>query len=316
MKLRHLLSIDALSQQDIFELIDLANVYLSKIETGRLEETPLQHQFLLNLFFESSTRTRNTFEIAATRLGANVLDANTKTSAIVKGESLADTLLTYEAMGVNYMVIRHQTPQILDNLVPHLLKSAQVINAGDGNNEHPSQTLLDLMTIKKHHDDFSKLKIAILGDLKHSRVANSLIKGLCKVNAKNINLVSPEPLALDSLPNIADSATKVSAFYEASKGLSNADVIFVLRLQKERMSTDVADQLIDYPSKFQLTQELLAHAKPDALVMHAGPINRAIEIAGDVADSPRSLILEQVRNSIPMRMAILHSMNSGTVASA
>lgn len=300
---RHLLTMDALSATEILHLISIANQYNMRLLNGAKVEPCLQQRFLVSLFFENSTRTRNSFQIAAQRLGCHVVSVDSNASSLKKGETLVDTLLTYEAMGIDFIVLRHPTSNIFDTLSPTLLKRAHLINAGDGMHEHPTQTLTDLFTLHQYQPEFTNLKIAIVGDIKHSRVANSLIRGLIKMNVQSIHLVAPDCLQIAT--EHYSQNDKLKKFHLLEQGLESVDFIFVLRLQKERMDTEIANQLIDYPNKYQITASRLARLPAHVKVMHAGPINRGIEIEDSVADGKQSLILEQVRNSISIRMAVL-----------
>jgi aspartate carbamoyltransferase catalytic subunit len=250
------------------------------------------------LFFEPSTRTRNTFELAARRCGATVINIDIKNSATKKNESLIDTIKTLEAMQIDIFIVRHK----LKGLPHRVAKNTKgsIINAGDGTNEHPTQALLDILTISKYKKNFEVLSIAIIGDIKHSRVAHSDINALLTLGVKDIRLISPYDLDYHNC-----QSSYITHTNDIDKGVQGVDVIIVLRLQKERMLASDIPNETQYFSHFGLTQQRLSLARPDAIVMHPGPINREVEIASNVADSKQSLILEQVTNGIAIRMAVM-----------
>lgn len=301
--LPHLLSMHALDPEKITYLLNRADYFLKTcVEKNAVVDT-LHGKVVANLFFESSTRTRNSFEIAANRLGAMVLSPNMKQSSTTKGEILIDTIRNFEAMGVSLLVIRHPDNNLTEFLASELNTSMPIINAGDGSNEHPTQTLLDLMTIQKHFADFSKITVAIVGDVAHSRVARSLIVGLRMMGVKNIRIIAPDyfiPIDLDIL--------KVELFHSMEEGLKNVDIIYTLRIQKERMTASNYPKDDQYFKNFGLTETRLALAKPDAIVMHPGPMNRGIEIESSVADGSQSVILQQTQNSVAVRMAVIETL--------
>ena len=293
----HLLNIRSLTRYHIQKLIQRANHFLTHgVEKNNVFEE-LQGQLVVNLFFEPSTRTRNSFEIAAKRLGAIVLNPELKISALSKGESLLDTIKTLEAMGVYFFVVRHFENKVPEWIAKHLTSSI-VINAGDGNHQHPTQALIDLMTIKQYKTYWHQLCVTIIGDIRHSRVANSLIDGLLIMGVSEIRLAGPFSLLPEKMKN-----NSVKKFTELKASFANCDVIIVLRLQKERHDNSMDVEI--FRQAFGLTPEKLSLAKPDAIIMHPGPINREVEITSSVADSYQSVILQQVRNGVAMRMAIL-----------
>lgn len=301
--LRHVLDIDSLDRNTINYLLDRADILLKQNVMAKTNSDALAGKIVTHLFFESSTRTLSSFMIAANRLGAIALKPHIASMALVKGESLLDTLHVYETMGTDVFVIRHA-----DNHTPHFAASelktaAGVINAGDGNNQHPTQALLDLMTIRQHKPDIASLRVAIIGDVLHSRVARSVIDGLKVMGCEQIRLVAPTAL----LPDESD-ISGVSTFGSMEEGLEQADVVMALRLQKERMQESEIPDPQKFFQLFGLTEERLQVAKPDALVMHPGPLNRGVEIESAVADSPRSVILQQVKNGVAMRMAIMETL--------
>ena len=255
---------------------------------------------VVNLFFESSTRTRNSFEIAAHRLGAIVLSPNMTQSSTNKGELLIDTIRNLEAMGASLLIIRHPDNHLAQFLAAELHSSVSVINAGDGSNEHPTQTLLDLMTMRQHYPDLSKITIAIIGDIVHSRVARSLMMGLHLMGVKNIRIIAP-----DYFTPPEEELNHVDVFHSMEDGLRDVDIIYTLRIQKERMDATQFPKIEQYHKKFGLSPEKLLLAKSSAIVMHPGPMNRGIEIESSVADGPQSVILQQTQNSVAVRMAVL-----------
>jgi aspartate carbamoyltransferase catalytic subunit len=294
---RHLLSMKTLNSADIAAILKRADYFLKNFVQKNRVCTTLKGKVIANLFFEPSTRTCNSFEIAAKRLGAIVLTPQLQTSSILKGESLIDTVQTFAAMGVSAFVIRHPENQVCEMLAAEI-PTATFFNAGDGTNQHPSQALIDLFTIQQHKKNWSKLRVSMIGDILHSRVAHSLTEGLLTMNAAEIRLIGPANL----LP-AKSSHARVKIFHSLKQGLPDSDVILTLRIQKERLQ-----QTIDFASfhqQFGLTAATLALAKNDAIVMHPGPMNRNIEIDSTVADGPQSVILQQVRNGVAIRMAIL-----------
>jgi len=299
-QLHHLLGIQSLDQKQIIYLLDRAEYFLKTAVAKQEMLTTLRGKVVVNLFFEPSTRTRNSFEIAAHRLGAIVLSPDMKQSSTTKGELLIDTIRNLEAMGASLLVIRHPDNHLAQFLAAEVNTQVSVVNAGDGSNEHPTQTLLDLMTMRQHFKDFSKLTIAIVGDIAHSRVARSLIMGLRLMGVPRIRIIAPESFT----PDHAELA-HVDVFHAMDAGLKDADIIYTLRIQKERMKEDQRPKDDQYFKNFGLTQERLVLAKRDAIVMHPGPMNRGIEIESSVADGAQSAILQQTQNSVAVRMAVL-----------
>ncbi|MFK5950405.1 MAG: aspartate carbamoyltransferase catalytic subunit [Methylococcales bacterium] len=299
-KLKHFLSIDGLSKEILIEILDTAESFSSMSEKQVKKVPLLRGKTIVNLFFENSTRTRTTFELAATRLSADVLSMNIATSSTSKGESLLDTIRNLEAMHVDMFVVRHAISGaghfIAQNTAPHI----SVINAGDGQHAHPTQAMLDMFTIRQHKHDFSPLKVAIIGDILHSRVARSQIQALNTLGTQEIRVIAPKTL----LPSHVESLG-VTAFNSIEEGLEDVDVIIMLRLQKERMTSALLPTEREYFKCFGLTEERLKLAKTNAIVMHPGPINRGVEIASSIADGPQSVILQQVSNGIIIRMAIM-----------
>lgn len=299
-KLKHFLTIEGLSRELLTEILDTAESFTSVSEQSVKKVPLLRGKTIVNLFFENSTRTRTTFELAATRLSADVLNMNIATSATSKGESLLDTIHNLEAMHVDMFVVRHAISgaghYIAQNTAPHI----SVINAGDGQHAHPTQAMLDMFTIRQIKQDFSQLKVAIIGDILHSRVARSQIQALNTLGVKEVRVVAPKTL----LPSHVESLG-VNAFNNIEEGLDDLDVIIMVRLQKERMTSALLPSEREYFKCYGLTEQRLKLAKADAIVMHPGPINRGVEIASSIADGPQSVILQQVTNGIAVRMAIM-----------
>lgn len=299
----HLKDLDSLSPHDITYLINKGIDFRDNIINKNKVIKNLNGRVITHLFFEPSTRTLNSFLLAAKRLGALTLSPHLANSSTTKGESLIDTVLTFEAMGTDALVIRHDENFTPNFIAQNLKTKTQVINAGDGTNHHPSQALLDLMTIYSHKKSFENLAVSIVGDINHSRVAHSLVTGLNKVGVKRIRLVGP--------PQLVDKqygADDAQICHDLKSGIEDADVIITLRIQKERFADNEELNIDSYRQNFCITQQILQHTHDDVLIMHPGPINRDIEISSDVADSTRSLILEQVRNGVAMRMAILDTL--------
>jgi aspartate carbamoyltransferase catalytic subunit len=299
-KLKHFLTIDGLSKETLTEILDTAESFASMSEQQVKKVPLLRGKTIVNLFFENSTRTRTTFELAGSRLSADVISINIATSATSKGESLLDTIRNLEAMHADMFVVRHAISGaghfIAQNTAPHI----SVINAGDGQHAHPTQAMLDMFTIRQHKKDFSQLKVAIIGDILHSRVARSQMQALNTLGTKEVRVIAPKTL----LPQQVESLG-VKVFNNIEQGLTDTDVIIMLRLQKERMTSALLPSEREYFKCYGLTEERLRLAKPDAIVMHPGPINRGVEIESSIADGPQSVILQQVSNGITVRMAIM-----------
>jgi len=308
-RLKHFLTIEGLGSEILTEILDTAENFTS-VNNRIVKKVPLlRGKTITNLFFETSTRTRTTFELAAKRLSADVLNLNISTSATSKGESLLDTLYNLQAMQTDMFVIRHQDSGAAHFAARHVAPHISVLNAGDGRHSHPTQAMLDMLTIrqKKGHD-FSGLRVAIVGDILHSRVARSQIHALNTLNTGEIRVVAPRTLLPAEIEKLG-----VKVFYNLEQGIKDADVVIMLRLQKERMQGAMLPSELEYYQQYGLTSETLKFAHPDAIVMHPGPINRGVEIESSVADGPQSVILEQVSNGIAVRMAVM-SMTLGTAA--
>ena len=303
---RDLLGIRSLSPEEIIGILDTAENF-KEISDREVKKVPtLRGKTIINLFFEASTRTRTSFELAAKRLSADAVNVSVSTSSVSKGETLVDTALTLDAMSPDCIVVRHASAG-----VPHQLakiSKAAVVNAGDGTNEHPTQALLDAMTIREHKDTFGGLKVAILGDILHSRVARSNIHLLTKLGAQ-VRVAGPGTLVPGVFEGLVEEGLQVCASVE--EAISATDVVMILRIQKERQDSAFFPTLSEYAVHYGLTEERLALAKKDAIVLHPGPMNRGIEIASDVADSARSRVLDQVKHGVAVRMAVLYLATGG-----
>jgi len=299
-RLRHLTTLEHLPRETIERLLDRAESMREGCAHGTRKLELLSGRTILNLFFEPSTRTRTSFELAARRLSADVINFDIGFSSTSKGEALFDTLHTLEAMHLDAIVVRHKISGTPEELVRHAMSGVSVINAGDGNRAHPTQGLLDVLTIRQHRPDFRQLTVVICGDVKHSRVARSDVHALKAMGVKEIRLCSPKAL----MPQESEfPGCVITDDFDAA--VEGADVVIMLRLQKERMAvTDLPDEAA-YFQRYGLDNRRLARAAKAALVMHPGPLNRGIEIAPEVADGPQSRILEQVGNGVFVRMAVL-----------
>ena len=305
-RLKHFLTIEGLSKQLLNEILDTAESFAGMSEQQVKKVPLLRGKTIINLFFENSTRTRTTFELAATRLSADVLSMNIATSATSKGESLLDTIRNLEAMHVDMFVVRHALSGAAHFIAQHSAPHISVINAGDGQHAHPTQAMLDMFTIRQHKKQFAGLKVAIVGDLLHSRVARSQIQALNTLGVAEVRVIAPKTL----LPAQVKSMGVID-LHDMAEGLADIDVIMMLRLQKERMNSAFLPSESEYFRCFGLTEAKLKYAKSDVIVMHPGPINRGVEIASGVADGPHSVILQQVSNGIAVRMAIMSMTMSG-----
>ncbi|HKZ46185.1 MAG TPA: aspartate carbamoyltransferase catalytic subunit [Thermodesulfobacteriota bacterium] len=297
-KSKDLLGIKELSKDEITLILDTASGFRDVLRRDIKKVPALRGKTAVNLFFEPSTRTRTSFELAEKRLSLDVLNLSVTTSSVVKGETLMDTALNVQALGADFMVIRHPSSG-----VPHLLSGnikASVINAGDGTNEHPTQALLDAFTMMEKKGRIKGLRVAIVGDILHSRVAKSNIYLLTKFGAE-VRLIGPPTLVPKRLEQLG-----VKTFYDMETGLKDADVVMMLRIQMERQDKGFFPSTLEYSRYWGLNMERLLLADKEAIVMHPGPMNRGLEIASDVADGPRSVILEQVTNGIAVRMAVMY----------
>ena len=299
-QLRHLLTIDGLNAETIIEILDTAESFIS-IGQRHIRKVPLLHgRTVVNLFFEPSTRTRTTFEIAAKRLSADVINLNTSRMSTSKGESVLDTVRTLEAMHTDMFVVRDGSSGTAHLIARHVPAHVHIINAGDGRHAHPTQAMLDMFTIRQHKGAFDQLRFAIVGDILHSRVARSQIHALNILGAREVRVIGPQTLLPTEIERLG-----VTAFTNMDDGLNDIDVIMMLRLQLERMEGQLIPSSQEYFRLYGLTSERVARAAPDAVVMHPGPMNRGLEIASSVADGERSLILPQVTNGIAVRMSIM-----------
>jgi len=298
-QLCHLLTIDGLTKDHLITILNRAEQFFTP--SGEIVQTEhLQGKTVANCFFESSTRTRSTFELAEKKLSANVLNLDISHSATSKGESLRDTIRNLQAMQCKMFVIRHAISGAAHFVAQHLQPGISVINAGDGCHAHPTQALLDMFTIRKHRGDFHKLRVAIVGDILHSRVARSQIHALNLLGVGEIRVIGPKTLLPSHIEHF-----NVKVFHHLDQGLSGVDVIMMLRLQKERMQNGLLPSKNAYYRLYGLTTKSLQAANPNALIIHPGPINRGVEIQSDIADSPNAVILDQVTNGIAVRMAVM-----------
>lgn len=296
--LRHFLTTEGLSRDLMTQIMDRAEQFLGD-DPRQLKKMPLlKGKSIVNLFFENSTRTRTTFEIAAKSLSADVVSLDISTSATAKGESLLDTLKNLEAMGADLFVVRHNQSGAPHFIAEHCTPNLAIVNAGDGLHAHPTQAMLDMFTIRQQKGDIANLKVAIIGDIRHSRVVRSQVHALAGLGCKDIRLIGPGTL----LPR---EGLAGSLHDDLRSGIQDADVVICLRLQKERMASALLPSEAEFHRDFGMTMQRLGWAAPEAIVMHPGPINRGVEIDSELADSARSVILQQVTNGIAVRMAVL-----------
>ncbi len=299
-ELVHLLSIEGLPRDVVTHILDTAGTFLS-VNDREVKKVPLlRGKSVFNLFFENSTRTRTTFEIAAKRLSADVINLDIAKSSASKGESLLDTIANLSAMHADMFVVRHSESGAPYLIAQHCAPHVHVVNAGDGRHAHPTQGLLDMYTIRHFKQDFRQLSVAIVGDIVHSRVARSDIHALTTLGVPDIRAVGPKTLVPGDLQGMG-----VRVCHDMNEGIKDADVIIMLRLQSERMSGGMLPSAGEFYKHYGLSQDKLRLAKPDAIVMHPGPINRGVEIASDVADGSHSVILPQVTFGIAVRMAVM-----------
>ncbi|MDH5229273.1 MAG: aspartate carbamoyltransferase catalytic subunit [Gammaproteobacteria bacterium] len=299
-QLRHFLTIEGLPRSVLVDILDTAQTFSTVGEQAVKKVPLLRGKTIVNLFFENSTRTRTTFELAAKRLSADVLNMNISTSATTKGESLLDTLRNLEAMQCDMFVVRHSRSGAAHFIARHAPQHIRVINAGDGWHAHPTQAMLDMFTIRQHFGEFASLNVAIVGDILHSRVARSQIHALTTLGVNSVRVIAPKTLIPKDIESLG-----VHVFHEMIQGLEDVHVVIMLRLQQERMSGAFLPSTEEYFHCYGLTEEKLSYAHADAVVMHPGPINRGVEIESSVADGERSLILRQVTNGIAVRMAVM-----------
>ncbi len=299
-KLKHFLTVEGLPPLLLEEILDRAQQFVSLPNKAQVQAPLLRGKTVMNLFFENSTRTRTTFELAAKRLSADLINLDIRNSATTKGESLLDTIRNLEAMGCDMFVVRHPSSGAANFIARYCAPHISVLNAGDGKHAHPTQAMLDMLTIRQHKGDFTPLKIAIVGDIKHSRVARSQIHALTTLCVGEIRLVAPKTLIPEGIEKMG-----VSLYTDIEEGIEGVDVVIMLRLQHERMKSALLPSVREYYARYGLTEERLKLAKPDAIVMHPGPVNRGVEIDSHVADGPQSVILQQVTNGIAVRMAVM-----------
>jgi aspartate carbamoyltransferase catalytic subunit len=300
---KDLLGIQELSVEEIHLILDTAESFL-EVSTREIKKVPtLRGKSVVNLFYEPSTRTRTSFEIAAKRLSADTINISASTSSVVKGETLIDTARNLEAMNPDIIVIRHSAAGA-PHLLAGLLKQS-IINAGDGAHEHPTQALLDMMTIRSKKGRIAGLQVAIVGDISHSRVARSNIHGLTKMGA-HVSIAGPATMIPRDIEKMG-----VRVYTRIEEAIRDADIIMMLRIQSERECQSIFPSLREYAQFFSLGRRNIDLARRDALVMHPGPINRGVEISPDIADGPRSIILDQVTNGVAVRMALLYLLTGG-----
>ncbi len=305
-ELRHLLSIEGLPREVLLQILDTARSFVSVAEREIKKVPLLRGKSVFNLFFEPSTRTRTTFEIAAKRLSADVVNLNIATSSQTKGETLLDTVANLSAMHADMFVVRHASSGAPYLIARHVAPEIHVINAGDGRHAHPTQGLLDVYTIRHFKNDFSNLRVAIVGDLLHSRVARSEIHALTTLGVPEVRAIGPKTLLPTDVERLG-----VRVFHDMREGLKGVDVVMMLRLQNERMTGSLLPSPQEYFKFFGLTEEKLALAKPDAIVLHPGPMNRGVEIDSAVADGVQAVILPQVTFGIAVRMAVMSMLARG-----
>lgn len=300
--LRHLLTIRGLSRQRITDLLDLAQSFVTDFGEPVARSSALRGKTVANLFFEPSTRTRASFDLAARRLGADVLNLDVNTSSRKKGESILDTIYTLQAMQVDAMVVRDAETGVPAYIARNVNDFVSILNAGESEASHPTQALLDLLTIRQHKGAFADLKVAIVGDIAHSRVARSASEALVTMGVSDLRLISPAALAPE--PDSVPGNAKIMS--DLDDGMRDADVVMALRIQRERIGNlDGIPGIDEYFARYGVSSERMKRAAPDAIVMHPGPMNRGIEIESSLADSPCSVITEQVKNGVAIRMAVL-----------
>ncbi|QLG88534.1 aspartate carbamoyltransferase catalytic subunit [Chitinibacter bivalviorum] len=299
-ELIHLLTTEGLPRRILNQILDKAAEFVSGGELVNQKFADLAGTSVFNLFFENSTRTRTTFEIAAKRLSADVSSLNIQASSTAKGETLLDTVHNLEAMGANLFVVRHSESGAAHLIAKHVKPGIAVVNAGDGRHAHPTQAMLDMFTIRHYKGDFTNLRIAIVGDVLHSRVARSQIHALSTLGCPDIRVIAPKTLLPTGVENLG-----VHVYHDMAEGLKDVDVVAMLRLQNERMAGAYLPSTQEFFKYYGLTPEKLALAKPDAIVMHPGPMNRGVEIDSAVADGDQAVILPQVTFGIAVRMAVL-----------
>ncbi len=308
--LKHLLTIEGLPKRILNQIIDIAETFVGVAERDIKKVPLLRGKTVCNIFFENSTRTRTTFEIAAKRLSADVINLSVGTSSQSKGETILDTVDNLIAMHADMFVVRHAQSGASHFIAQHVPDNISVINAGDGRHAHPTQGLLDVFTVRKYKPDLHNLRVALVGDVLHSRVARSEIHALTTLGVPEVRVIAPKTL----LP-VGVEKLGVQVFHDLKNGLKDVDVIMMLRLQNERMSGALLPSAQEYFKTFGLTAETLNYAKPDAIVLHPGPMNRGVEIDSRVADGHQSVILPQVTYGIAVRMAVMALLGGGFASS-
>ena len=308
--LRHLLTLQGLAKSLLLEILDDAETYLTEPGSLPAHSQALAGRTVANLFFEPSTRTRASFDLAGKRLGADVLNLDVNTSSRKKGESILDTIYTLEAMQADIMVVRDASAGVPAYIARHVKPHVSILNAGESDVSHPTQGLLDTLTIRQMKGAFENLAVAIVGDIRHSRVAMSAYHALMTLGIGELRLISPPVLAPE-----ADKVAGAKILHNLKDGLRDADVVMALRIQRERIGNlDGIPGIDEYFANYGVSHESMKHAKPDAIVMHPGPMNRGIEIESSLADGPRSVITKQVRNGVAVRMAVLDRVAKGLAA--
>ena len=300
-ELQHLLSTEGLPARILFDILDRAAGFIEEADSKEIRKVPLlAGKSIFNIFFENSTRTRTTFEIAAKRLSADVINLNISSSSTSKGETLLDTVDNLCAMHADMFVVRHGQSGAAHLIARHVAPNIHVVNAGDGRHAHPTQALLDMYTIRRYKKEFHNLRVAIVGDVLHSRVARSQIHALTTLGVPELRVIAPKTLLPAEVEKLG-----VHVYHDMVQGLQDVDVIMMLRLQNERMQGALLPSAQEYFKSYGLTQDKLALARPDAIVMHPGPMNRGVEIDSSVADGSHSVILPQVTYGIAVRMAVM-----------
>lgn len=305
--LKHFLTINGLPKEVLINILDTAESFIN-FSKREIKKVPLlRGKTLVNLFFEPSTRTRTTFEIAGKRLSADVINLSAARMSTSKGETILDTVRTLEAMHTDLFVVRDSASGAAHLIASHLPDHVKVINAGDGRHAHPTQAMLDMFTIRQAKGGFENLKVAIIGDILHSRVARSQIHALKILNAAEIRIIGPKTLIPTEIESMG-----VTTYNDMREGLDGVDVVMMLRIQRERMDGQLIPSEQEYFNRYGLTQEKLGFANDDAIVLHPGPINRGLEIESSVADGSKSMILAQVTNGIAVRMSIMATLMGGS----
>jgi aspartate carbamoyltransferase catalytic subunit len=308
-KLQHLLSIEGLPRAILTQILDTAESFVGVAEREVKKVPLLRGKTVCNIFFENSTRTRTTFEIAAKRLSADVINLNVNTSSQSKGETILDTVNNLVAMHADMFVVRHSQSGAAHFIARHVAPHIHVINAGDGRHAHPTQGLLDVFTVRRYKPEMHNLRVAVVGDILHSRVARSEIHALTTLGVPEVRVIAPKTLLPEDVERLG-----VQVYHDMREGLKDVDVVMMLRLQNERMSGALLPSAQEYFKCYGLTQDKLALARPDAIVMHPGPMNRGVEIDSAVADGSQSVILPQVTYGIAVRMAVMSILAGNTEA--